>query len=503
MASRIKLKRSLTPNSAPTTSDLRDKEVALNIVDRTVFVNNSGSIEEVANADPNDEKIVPSMFSSAITDGVGNTWYVSKNGTDKATLGSVNPRHGETTGSNSWGKTPSTSFQTLKYALDNYAQSGDTVVIASGIYDETFPLTVPVGVAIKGDGLKSTFIRPTAPTNTEDAFLIEGDCNIVDLCVNGFYYDSVGDTGYAFRLKNTYTVSADGRRPYIQRVSVITTGSTTSGSDPRGYNAGDAGRGALVDGSSAAASSAEAAVLFNECTFIVPNSVGLYLKNGARAEWLNSFTYFAADSIKGENPGGTGFKGTGKIRLKLNNTTGTFNATDTITYYDTDGVTALASGTIDSNDGTYIYIDGQGTGQFVEAEAQTSGKAVTANGDAQLDTAQQRFGTASLLLDGTGDYLSLAASSDFGFGTGDFTIEAFVRPASITAGKIFDFRTASPDLAPMIYMDGSGVIILHVNGNNVIVGGGAALTANTWSHIAVSRESGVHSLYVNGHHNHP
>ena len=83
MASRIKLKRSLTPNSAPTTSDLRDKEVALNIVDRTVFVNNSGSIEEVANADPNDEKIVPSMFSSAITDGVGNTWYVSKNGTDK------------------------------------------------------------------------------------------------------------------------------------------------------------------------------------------------------------------------------------------------------------------------------------------------------------------------------------------------------------------------------------------------------------------------------------
>ena len=498
MASRIKLKRSLTPNSAPTTSDLRDKEVALNIVDRTVFVNNSGSIEEVANADPNDEKIVPSMFSSAITDGVGNTWYVSKNGTDKATLGSVNPRHGETTGSNSWGKTPSTSFQTLKYALDNYAQSGDTVVIASGIYDETFPLTVPVGVAIKGDGLKSTFIRPTAPTNTEDAFLIEGDCNIVDLCVNGFYYDSVGDTGYAFRLKNTYTVSADGRRPYIQRVSVITTGSTTSGSDPRGYNAGDAGRGALVDGSSAAASSAEAAVLFNECTFIVPNSVGLYLKNGARAEWLNSFTYFAADSIKGENPGGTGFKGTGKIRLKLNNTTGTFNATDTITYYDTDGVTALASGTIDSNDGTYIYIDGQGTGQFVEAEAQTSGKAVTANGDAQLDTAQQRFGTASLLLDGTGDYLSLAASSDFGFGTGDFTIEAFVRPASITAGKIFDFRTASPDLAPMIFMDGSGVIILHVNGNNVIVGGGAALTANTWSHIAVSRESGVHSLYVNG-----
>ena len=447
MASRIKLKRSLTQNSVPTTSDLTDKEVALNIVDRSLFVNNNGNIVEVLNADPNDEKIVPSMFSSAITDGVGNTWYVSTNGTDKATLGSVNPRHGETTGANSWGKTPTTSFASLKYALDNYAQSGDTVVIAAGTYTEVFPLTVPVGVTIKGDGLKSSFIQPSGGTNTEDAFLIQGDCNIEDLCVKGFLYDSGNDTGYAFRLKNTYTVSQDGRRPYIQRCSVITTGSVTSGADPRGFNQGDAGRGALVDGSSVAVSSAEAALLFNECTFVVPNSVGLYLKNGARCEWLNSFTYFAADSIKGENPGGNGFKGAGKTRLKLNNITGTFNASDTVTYYDTDGVTALASGTIDSNDGTYIYLTGQGTGEFAEATADTDGKAITVFGDAQLSTTQKKFGTASVLLDGTGDYLSLATSSDFGFGTGDFAVEAFVRPTTIAAGKIFDFRSASPDVA--------------------------------------------------------
>ena len=119
----------------------------------------------------------------------------------------------------------------------------------------------------------------------------------------------------------------------------------------------------------------------------------------------------------------------------------------------------LASGTIDSNDGTYIYIDGQGTGTFVEANQQTSGKPVTVNGDAQLDTSQQKFGTASLLLDGTGDDLSLATSSDFGFGTGDFAVEAFIRPTAITVlDTIFDFRTASPDVAPLIDMDGSGTL---------------------------------------------
>ena len=151
MASRIKLKRSLTPNSVPTTSDLTDKEVGININDRTLFVNNNGNIVEVLNADPNDEKIVPSMLSGAITDGVGKTWYVSTNGTDQATLGSVNPRHGETTGANVWGKTPTTSFASLKYALDNYVQEGDTVVVAAGTFTETFPLTVPVGVTITGD----------------------------------------------------------------------------------------------------------------------------------------------------------------------------------------------------------------------------------------------------------------------------------------------------------------------------------------------------------------
>jgi len=496
MASRIKLKRSLTPNSAPTTSDLTDKEVALNIVDRTLFVNNAGTIEEIANADPNDEKIVPSMFSSSITDGVGNTWYVSKNGTDKATLGSVNPRHGETTGANAWGKTPSTAFQTLKYCLDNYASLGDTVLVSSGTFDEIFPLTIPVGVSVKGAGLKSTFIKPTVPTNDLDGFLIQGDCNIEDLCVKDFYYNATNDTGYAFRLASTYIVDNGGRRPYIQRCSVITKGSTTSVSDPYGYAAGDAGRGALVDGSIVSSASSEAALLFNECTFVVPNSVGLYLKNGARSEWLNSFTYFAADSIKGENPGGSGFTGAGRTRLKLSNITGTFAAGNTVSLYDTDGTTVLASGTIDENDGTYIYIDGQGTGEFTEAAADLDGKTVTVNGDAQLDTGRKQLGTASLLLDGTGDYLTLNGSSDFGFGTGDFTLEGFVYLDNTASAQIlFDFRqSAIVEVAPVVYFNGTD-LTYYVNNVAVIT---STIAAGNWYHIAVVRSGTSTRMYVNG-----
>ena len=494
MATRIQPKRSTTPNSKPLVSDLRSNEIALNIPDRKLFINNNGTVEELLNGVPNDETIITSMFSQSMTDGVGNTWYVSKNGTDKAQVGGNNPLNTAANNTNQWGATENTAFATIKYAM-TYASSGDVIEVSAGEYEEIFPLEIPQGVAVRGSGQKNTFIKPTTGTNNKDAFQMIGDCMIEDLTVKDYFYDISGDTGYAFKLKNNYTITVEGRRPYIKGVSVLTKGSVVSASDPRGFNQGDAGRGALIDGAVVSTSSSEATLLFNECTFIVPNSRGLYLKNGARAEWLNSFTYFAQDSIVGENPGGTGFAGQGKIRLKLNGVTGTFNAADTITLRNAAGTT-IATGTIAGNDGTYVTINGQGTGEFVEAAASTDGKSITVQGDTQLSTTEKKFGTASVLFDGTGDYLELATSSDFGFGTGDYAIEAFVHPTTIAAGKIFDFRTASPDVAALIDMDGSGTIRLNVNGSNVITGG--TLTVNTWTHIAVSRVSGTTSLFVNG-----
>ena len=51
MATVIKLKRSSTADSVPTTSDLADGEVAINLADKKIYVNNGGTIVEVANAD--------------------------------------------------------------------------------------------------------------------------------------------------------------------------------------------------------------------------------------------------------------------------------------------------------------------------------------------------------------------------------------------------------------------------------------------------------------------
>jgi len=62
-----------------------------------------------------------------------------------------------------------------------------------------------------------------------------------------------------------------------------------------------------------------------------------------------------------------------------------------------------------------------------------SGKTWTAGGNAQLDTAQKKFGTASGLLDGTGDYIDTPDTADHEPAAGDFTVDHWIRFNSIAS----------------------------------------------------------------------
>ena len=122
---------------------------------------------------------------------------------------------------------------------------------------------------------------------------------------------------------------------------------------------------------------------------------------------------------------------------------------------------------------------------------------ITFNADAQLDTAQKQFGASSLLLDGTGDYLSIPTSTELGLGTADFTIEAWIRPANVSGAKaIIDFRTTGTEVSPYLYLDGAN-LKYFVNGS-VAITGTATLAANTWYHVTVSRTSSVTKMFVGG-----
>ena len=407
----------------------------------------------------------------------GNIYYVAENGNDSYT-----------------GDHPNDPFGSLAYALTQ-ATDGDTIHIYPGVYEEAFPLTIPAGVTVKGHSIRSVKIVPTVATQSNDAFMLNGQTTVEDITIADFYYDAINDDGYAFKLAPGCTVTS--RSPYVRNISVITQGSVTSAGDPRGFDQGDAGKGALIDGSVVDASSREAGCLFHSVTFITPGVDALTITNGARVEWLNCFTYFADKGLYAVD-GATGLKGTGQTSIRVDGASGPFVAGETFEYYDTDGTTLLASGTIDSVDADgKFYITGNLTG--LELAGARGGKTVTPLNGAFLDNLQKKFGSTSLALDGEEDYISVSSNNDFGFGTSDFTVEAWVYPTN-SAGirNIFDFRAgAATDDAVGIFLDVSNQPYLYVAGA-IQIQSGISVALNSWSHIAVSRNGTSTKLFVNG-----
>ena len=429
------------------------------------------------------EFFVDSVITGDLTvDGVnlvlrqGNIYYVAENGDDTKT-----------------GDHPQDPFASLEQAL-SVAGAGDTVHIYPGTYFENFPLSIPAGVTVKGAGIRSVDIRPTPATQSNDAFLLNGETTVEDITISNFFYDSINDTGYAFRFDLGFTVTS--RSPYVRNISVITQGSVTSGSDPRGFDAGDAGRGAYLDGAVAESASREAGCLFHSVTFITPGVDALTITNGVRIEWLNCFTYFAGRGMVALD-GATGLKGAGRTAVRVEDVTGSYVAGETFTYYDTDGVTVLATGTIDTVDADgKFYVNGNLTG-LLEAE-ERPGKTVTSYNSAALDTDEKKFGSASLLLNGVDNYIGVSANNDFGFGTDDFTIEAWVyKTASSGSETILDFRAgAGTDNAVALGVQGLDPYV-YINGAYRIQLSGS-ITTNAWNHIAYVRSGTTGTLYLNG-----
>ena len=166
------------------------------------------------------------------------------------------------------------------------------------------------------------------------------------------------------------------------------------------------------------------------------------------------------------------------------------------TYEEYDAVNDLYKPTVGLDTKLLLHCNGtDASTDFVDNSS--SEHTVTAHDNAQLDTATKKWGTASGLLDGTGDYLSIPDSTDWDVMGGTIfdegTIDFWVKHTDHSSGEYYVGQYADVNNHWGIYhQDGVGIVFVFKSGGSVyryLYGG--EITDTDWHHIALCR------VYVN------
>jgi YD repeat-containing protein len=180
--------------------------------------------------------------------------------------------------------------------------------------------------------------------------------------------------------------------------------------------------------------------------------------------------------------------------------------TTTVAYYANTAFTGSFDPYINN---VAVLLHGNGTNGSTSIE-DSSGRGHTGQffGNAQISTAQSKFGGSSLYFDGSGDYVALANSSDYAFGSGDFTIEFWVWTHSSAGAWSRALENGAYNAAGgwnMAYegTDPAGSRRLRFElgqngGGGAYMNSNAAIPTGQWVHIAVARASGIVRMFVNG-----
>jgi hypothetical protein len=155
--------------------------------------------------------------------------------------------------------------------------------------------------------------------------------------------------------------------------------------------------------------------------------------------------------------------------------------------------------TNDDNTVLLLHFEGtNGSREFFDDAGTRSKLPITQVADAQISTAQYKFGSSSLYLDGTGDYLQLAITQSLLLRMSSYCIEMWIYPQRNNINQYIYESVGTTNVGGnTIIMTNTGVLIFFTSGATRIQGT-TQVSTNTWHHIAMTRNGNDHRLFLNG-----
>ena len=178
------------------------------------------------------------------------------------------------------------------------------------------------------------------------------------------------------------------------------------------------------------------------------------------------------------------------------------------------GTIPMSKHNMERNLGTFLYFEsdpyfssislllhgGGSNGSTTITDSSPTPKTVTAIGNAQISTAQSKFGDTSIVFDGSGYYLSIPNNAAFNLQSTSFTIEAWVYLTTNNAASnhciVSNYQNSANGWA--LQTGSSGKMCFNASGDAPDITGTTTLSTSTWYHVAVSGSAGSIKLFING-----
>jgi hypothetical protein len=163
----------------------------------------------------------------------------------------------------------------------------------------------------------------------------------------------------------------------------------------------------------------------------------------------------------------------------------------------------LNSDLYSNNVSLLLHGDGANGSTTITDSSQTQ-RMVTAVGNAQISTAQSRFGGASIAFDGSGDRLTLASGSDWNFSNGPHTFECWFRLNTLpNTGNNLRLAMAGPNdsLSSFVFLLITSTGIVAAGVPSYLATGLAhpsTVITNTWYHYACVLNGASSAMYLDG-----